>query len=465
MKPLAETDKKRVIILGAGFAGMYTALKLEKRLGRDTPADIVLIDRNPFHLFTPMLHETAAGLIPRGLILTPIRRVVRGRRIHFLRARVDDIDLEARTVQLCCGQITYDVLVIALGSVTNFYGNESVRQRAMEMKFGGDAEQVRCHIIDHLEAATQVADPAQRRRLLTFVVVGAGCTGVETVTELHEFIEHVHADQYSEIDHDELRTVLVEVRDRVLPEMDTGLAETAQQRMRRMGIDLMLGTTVTRYDGARLEFAGDRPPLPTNTVVWTAGVRAPDVVRRLPVEKDRIGRIVVGHDLAVPGRPGVYAMGDAAHAVHPESGEVYAPTAQVAYRQTPIVAANIAADVRGENGGPDGHQVFDFDYIGDLVSLGKLSGVANPYGLKLRGFLAWGMWKFYYLSQLVGWQNRLRVVLNWLLALLFPRASTLPSECAAECIHELCPPPAAAVSREDKRATQELHDRAPGGKM
>lgn len=431
------TGRKRVVILGAGFAGLYTALKLEKRLGRDTAAEIVLVDRNPFHLFTPMLHEAAAGLIPRGLILAPIRRVIQGRRIDFLRARIDGIDLEARTVDLCCGQIEYDVLVIALGSVTNFYGNDSVRDRALEMKFAGDAELVRCHIIDHLEAATQVDDPERRRRLLTFVVVGAGCTGVETVTELHEFIEHVHADQYPEIDHDELRTVLVEVRDRVLPEMGPDLAEAAQQRMRRMGIDLMLDTTVTRYDGARLEFEGDRPPLPTDTVIWAAGVRAPDVVRDLPLEVDGLGRIVVGHDLAVPGRSGVYAMGDAAHAEHPETGEVYAPTAQVAYRQAPIVAANVAADLRGEDG-QNGHRVFDFDYIGDLVSLGKLSGVANPYGLKLRGFVAWGMWKFYYLSQLAGWQNRLRVVLNWLLALLFPRSSTLPSECAEECVHDLC---------------------------
>jgi NADH dehydrogenase len=128
-------------------------------------------------------------------------------------------------------------------------------------------------------------------------------------------------------------------------------------------------------------------------------------------------------------------MGDAAHAEHPHTGEVYAPTAQVAYRQSPVVAANITADLRGE----DGHEVFDFDYIGDLVSLGKLSGVANPYGLKLRGFVAWLMWKFYYLSQLVGWQNRLRVVLNWVLALFFPRSSTLSSEYSEECIHELCP--------------------------
>ncbi|HSJ59468.1 MAG TPA: FAD-dependent oxidoreductase, partial [Anaerolineae bacterium] len=359
----------------------------------------------------------------------------RGSRIHFLRARVDRIDLDARRLDLCCGGMTYDILVIALGSVTRFYGLDSVEARALEMKFAGDAEAVRCHIINHFEAATRVTDPAERRRLLTFVVVGGGCTGIETVTELHEFIEQVHAEQYPELDHEEMRTVLVEIREKVLPEMGESLSEAAERRMHQMGIELMLNTTVADYDEMGLTFAGGRAPLPTDTVVWAAGVRAPDVVRDLPLEKDKIGRIVVGSDLVVPGRPEVYAMGDNAHAVHPTKNEVYSPTAQVAYRQSPVVAANIAADLRGDGE----HKVFDFDYIGDLVSLGKLSGVANPYGIRLRGVLAWGMWKFYYLSQLVGWQNRLRVVLNWLLALFFPRSSALSYECSEECVQELCP--------------------------
>jgi NADH dehydrogenase len=216
--------------------------------------------------------------------------------------------------------------------------------------------------------------------------------------------------------------------------MDRSLSRRALRRMKKMGIDVMLNTRVTTLTEAGLVFASEREPLPAGTVIWTAGVATPPVLQDLPLEKDRIGRIRVNGDLTVPGWPSVYVMGDAAHARHPETAEVYPPTAQVAYRQAPVVAANIVTDLKG-----DSHRIFDFTYIGDLVSLGSLSGVADPFGVKLRGFPAWVMWKFYYLVSLVGWQNRLRVSLNWLLALLFPTASALSHGCSPACDGELCP--------------------------
>lgn len=423
---------KRVLILGAGFAGLYTALRLEEALGEDAPAEITLIDRNHFHLFTPLLHEAASGVIHPGLIMTPIRRVVDGKRINFLRARVDDIDLDAQEVTLCCLKKPYDILVITLGSDTNFYGTDSVRERALEIKRAHDADDLRCHLINRFEAATREGDPQRRERLLTFAVVGGGCTGVETVTEVREFLMHLREEQYPSVAPDEVRTVLVEIQDRVLPQMDRTLSRTALPRMKRMGIEVLLNTTVTELTDSKLVFADRRDPLPTDTVVWAAGVKAPPVLEDVPVQKDRMGRIVVDRDLSVPGRPNVYVLGDVAHARHPETDEIYPPTAQVAYRQAPVAAANIAADI---NGGE--HRDFDFTYIGDLVSLGRLSGVADPFGFKLRGTLAWAMWKFYYLLGLVGWQNRLRVALNWLLELLFPIHSALSYECTPECDKEL----------------------------
>ncbi|MGD8244538.1 MAG: hypothetical protein PVG25_11005 [Anaerolineae bacterium] len=162
-------------------------------------------------------------------------------------------------------------------------------------------------------------------------------------------------------------------------------------------------------------------------------MKAESVLDALPLGKDRIGRVVVNSDLRVPDRSNVYVIGDAAHARHPKTHEVYPPTAQVAYRQAPLVAHNIAADVSGGQ-----RKEFDFTYIGDLVSLGRLSGVADPFGFKVRGVFAWGMWKFYYLLSLVGWQNRVRVAINWLLALLFPANSALAQECTPECTEELC---------------------------
>lgn len=244
---------------------------------------------------------------------------------------------------------------------------------------------------------------------------------------------HLRKEQYPSVAPDEVRTVLVESQDRVVPQMDRTLSRTALRRMKQMGIEPMLNTAVTGIADGALTFADGRSPLPTDTIIWAAGVKAPAVLEPLPVEKDRMRRIAVGSDLTVPGRPEVYVLGDAAHAHHPETREVYPPTAQVAYRQARVAAANIAADIRGGERRP-----FDFVYIGDLVSLGRLSGVADPFGVKLRGPLAWAMWKFYYLLSLVGWQNRLRVALNWLLALLFPTNSALAHECTPECADELC---------------------------
>lgn len=426
-------DKKQVLILGAGFAGLNTALDLDRALAPAAPVEITLIDRNHFHLFTPLLHEVATGVIPPGLILAPIRRVLRKTRVSVLRARVQGIDLERQTVALCCEEKPYDILVIALGSVTNFYDLDSVREKALEMKHARDVEEVRCHIVNRFEAATREKDPKLRERLLTVAVVGAGCTGVETVTEVREFLVHLRKEQYSTIPPEEVRTALIEVQDRVLSQMDRTLSRTALRRMERMGIDVMLNTIVTDFTDVGLVFANDKEPLPTDTVIWTGGVKAPPVVEALPLEKGRMGRIVVEDDLSVPRMPNVYVIGDAAHAHHPKTREIYPPTAQVAYRQAPVVAHNIAADIEGGE-----REVFDFTYIGDLVSLGRLSGVADPFGVKLSGALAWAMWKFYYLISLVGWQNRARVAFNWLLALLFPSNSALAHECAPECAEELC---------------------------
>jgi NADH dehydrogenase len=350
-----------------------------------------------------------------------------------VRARIEAIDLDTKTVSFCCSLMPYDILVIALGSVTAFYGLDSVRNEALQLKTADDVDRLHCHIINRFEAAIREQDPSHRRQLLTFAVVGGGCTGVETVAEVHEFAMHLGEEQYPELAPSEIRTTLVETQDRVLPQMDRTLSRTSVRRLHKMGVDLMLNTQVAGYEEGKLLFSGNHEPLPADTLVWTAGVRVNPVLEGLPVEKDRMGRIVVDSDLRVPNRPEVYVIGDAAHAVHPDTGEVYPPTAQVAYRQAPVAATNIAADLTGGS-----HQAFDFTYIGDLVSLGRFSGVADPFGLKLRGPLAWLMWKFYYLLTLVGWQNRLRVALNWTLALLFPAHTTLPNQCDPHCDDELC---------------------------
>jgi NADH dehydrogenase len=310
---------------------------------------------------------------------------------------------------------------------------ESVREKALELKSVGDADRLRCHIVNRFEAAIRETDAQRRHRLLTFAVVGGGCTGVETVTELHEFLAQLREEQYERIDPNEVRTVLVEAQDRVLPQMGRRLSRASVRRIQKMGIEVMFNTPVKGLSEEGLQFANGQSALPADTVVWVAGVRAHPVVDDLPVEKDRLRRIVVDEGLRIKDYPNIYVLGDAAHARHPATMEIYPPTAQVAYRQAKVAAANIVADITG---GP--RQIFDFTYIGDLVSLGRLSGVADPFGIRLRGFSAWLMWRFYYLLSLVGWQNRLRVAVNWLLALLFPANSSLPAQCPPDCAGELC---------------------------
>ncbi|MCP4515925.1 MAG: FAD-dependent oxidoreductase, partial [Delftia sp.] len=224
-----------------------------------------------------------------------------------------------------------------------------------------------------------------------------------------------------------------EAQERVLSQMGDSLSQKSERRMGKMGIELMLGAQVSGMSDRGVEFAGEQEPLPCETLVWTAGVRAHPLLDSLPLEKDRMGRVLVGSDLSAPGSPNVYVLGDAAHARHPQTDKVYPPTAQVAYRQAGVAAANIHADLLG---GP--RRVFDLTYIGDLVSLGSWSGVADPFGLKLWGPPAWLTWKFSYLLPLIGWQNRLRVAVNWFLALFSPLNSSLPHQCTPDCDTELC---------------------------
>ncbi len=252
---MTENGRKQVLILGAGFGGLYTALRLEKSLSKDASVEITLVDRNHFHLFTPLLHEAASGVIPLDLILAPIRRILHGKQIRFLRGWVEEIDLETKQITLCNRQMAYDILVIALGSVTNFHGLETVRECALEIKNASDADNMRCQVIDRFEAAMHETDPDRRQKLLTFVVVGGGCTGVETVTEIREFLMHLRREQYADISPEEVRTVLVEIQDRVLPQMDRSLSRRALRRMQKMGIEVMLNTRVTKLTDDGLEFA------------------------------------------------------------------------------------------------------------------------------------------------------------------------------------------------------------------
>lgn len=404
---------KRIVILGAGFGGLYVARHLQKLL-RPQEAEVLLIARHNFHLFTPMLHEVTSGSIEPRHVVWPVRLLGRRWRVTFLERQVEAIDLNGRQVLTDRGAVPYDLLILALGSVTNYYGLQPPPQ-VFQFKALKDAVRLRNHLIGCFERAEQEADPGRRRTLLTFLVAGGGCTGVELTAEIHDFLFQSLLRYYSRIARDEVRIVLLEATHRIIPCVGDGLAALALQKLQQKRVEVKLETPVTELlpDGVVL---ADGEKIRGETIVWTAGVRANPVIEVLPVAKDRLGRVLVNAYLALPDHPDVYALGDCAHSADPSTGEPLPPTAQVAVQQAAALARNLARRLRGEKPLP-----FRYHHQGDLVSLGSRYGVGEIRSFRFSGFIAWLLWRTVFLAKMIGIKNRLRVALDWTISLCFGR--------------------------------------------
>ncbi|MBI3002567.1 MAG: NAD(P)/FAD-dependent oxidoreductase [candidate division NC10 bacterium] len=405
----------RILILGAGFGGLFTALELTRRLRREEAVEIVLLDARNFHLFSPLLHEVTSGSVEPRHVVWPIRSIRRRRPLTFERRAVRSIALDRRRVLTDRGEVAYDSLVIALGSTTNYFGARGAAEKAFSFKSLHDAVRLRNHLLEMYEQADLERDPERRRRLLTFVLVGAGCTGVELATELWDLIRGPLARSYPRVDPGEGRVVILEATQRVIPCVSDRLAALGLEKLRAKGIEVRLQApaVAVRDEGVEL---GDAEVLPTATVIWTAGVKANPVVEALPVERDKLGRVVVDEHLQVPPFPGVFAIGDAAHCWDPGLQAPLPPTGQVAVQQARAVARNIARELQGKPKEP-----FRYRHQGDLVSLGTGDGVGEIAGLAFSGLPAWLLWRSVFLAKLIGWKNRVRVALDWVIAAFFPR--------------------------------------------
>jgi NADH dehydrogenase len=406
---------RQVVILGAGFGGLYAALHLEKALRRERSVRIVLLDKENYHLFAPMLHEITSGGVEPRHVVRPLRPLFRKTRVDFRRAGIRAIDLEGRRILTDHGEVGYDYLVIALGSTTNFFGVEGVEAKTFTFKTLKDAVRLRNHLLEMFERADLEPDPRARRRLLTFCLVGAGCTGVELATELQDLIRKTLLPNYPRVDEREVRLVLPEASGRIIPCVSNRLAWLGLEKLRRKGIEVRLHTPVIAVSDGAVTLA-DGKVLPTETVVWTAGVKANPIVEGLPVEKDKLGRVIVDEYLELPQFPGVLALGDCAHFWDPRLQAPLPPTAQVAVQQARAVADNIARAVRGQAKWP-----FDYHHQGDLVSLGTGDGVGEIGGVAFSGLPAWLLWRAVFLGKLIGWKNRIRVALDWIVGALFER--------------------------------------------
>ncbi|MGD9857816.1 MAG: NAD(P)/FAD-dependent oxidoreductase [Planctomycetaceae bacterium] len=411
-------DTTRIVIIGGGFAGTAIALNLEKKFRRDPSVEITLIDSENFFTFTPLLPEVPSGSIQPKHIVFPLRALLK--RTKVKQAEVKSIDLERRVVVAAhcnaCGNepAPFDQLVLALGSVPNFFGLEGVAEHALTIKSLADATSLHAHVIDKLEHADLQSDAAARRRLLTFVVAGGGFAGVETLAELNDFVRGAQR-YYPNCAPEDVRMVLVHSGNRILPEVSESLSAYALQKLRSRGVEVLLETRVLGCTPDAVQLSGGTE-LPIGTFVWGAGTAPSPMLDRLDLPRTRNGRIEVDATMAVKDRPGVWAVGDSATIPDVVTHGTCPPTAQYALRQGKRLAENIAAFLRGEEPQP-----FRFQALGLLAGLGRRCAVAEICGWKFSGFIAWWLWRTIYLMKLPGFERKLRVAIDWTLDLVFPR--------------------------------------------
>lgn len=408
----------RILVLGAGFAGVAVARSLERRL-RANEAAITIVSRDNFTLFTPMLPEVSAGGLETRHVVTPVRAQLR--RARFVLGDVSALDLGARSVTVTHSitgaqqTLPYDQLVLALGSVTSTFGIPGVGEHALPLKTLEDAERLRNRAIASLELAAVTSDPAERARLLTFVIVGGGYTGAEGTGEWVDLFRSI-VPFYPTIARREVRIVLIEAGPALLAGLPPAMGRYTAKNLASRGVEVHVGDAVTALDERAIRLASGTE-IPTATVLWSAGVRPSPVLRDLPLPHARNGAVVVNRDFSVSGLPGTWALGDCAWIPMKTAGEWYPMTAQHAIREGPALAYNIAAALHGRPTRP-----FDFTALGTMASLGGRRGVASlAGGLVLTGFPAWFLWRTYYLLRLPGLDRKVRVALDWLLGLIFRR--------------------------------------------
>jgi NADH dehydrogenase len=406
----------RILVLGGGFGGLHAALHLERIVGSQANVDITLVSRDNFFLFTPMLHEVAASDLDITHIVSPIRTLLK--RTTVFVGDVESIDLTRKRVVVSHGfdrhshELVYDHVVVALGSITNFYGLPGLEQRALTMKTLGDAIHLRNRVIATLEEGdTECA--AGGDGLLTFTVAGGGFAGVETIAGLNDFVREA-LKFYPRLTPDRIRMVLVHSGSVILPELGDKLGAYAQQKLARRGVEIVTNAKVAAVSESGVTLADGRH-IPSRLLVWTAGTSPHPLIHDLPCTLDR-GRIVVDETLAVPGWPGVWAVGDCAVVPDTRTGKPYPPTAQHALREAKTVAKNIEAAMRGRSTEP-----FSFRTLGQLAAIGRRTGVARIFGFNFSGFLAWWLWRTIYLSKLPRLEKKIRVAIDWTLDLIFTK--------------------------------------------
>lgn len=418
--PYSQAGTK-ILILGGGFGGLYTALSLGQRLQGNRDVSILLLDRNDFFTFWPMVPEVISGSIDILHLLRPLRGRLLQKGVQFIRAGVEDVDLENHIVHTSAGPIPFDKLVIALGWKTAFFSTPGAAEHALQLESIKDAVQIRNRVIECFEeaAAAHLEETSPDKVKLGFVVVGGGSSGVEAAANISGLISTL-LPQYPFLDHNNVRLSIVQAHGDVLPQMEPALRHTAAGRLKDERVEVVTGTKVTAVhkDGVTLQ---DGRRIPANSVVWAAGVEPNPITRKIyRATPDHKGRLQTDEYLRLEGRSGVYTLGDIA-AVSSE-GQPVPPTAQAATQEAECAAHNLAAEILGRPLKP-----FKYEYLGQLVELGGKFAVSQVMGVRLSGMVAQLLWRGVYLYKLGDNKDRVKVVGDWILDLAWePEAVRIP---------------------------------------
>jgi NADH dehydrogenase len=412
---MSKTKKKRILVLGGGFTGMYALKELRKRFGYNSSYEIALINENNYFLFTPLLHEVATGGISVNNAIEPLRKVARKFFDKFYLGKVESVDLEKQVVKTSTSSITYDYLVLALGSTSFFYNVKGAEKYSYTLKSLDDALELKDHFLCAFEKASMTEDKAEKKKLLHFVVVGGGPTGVELASEMQELFTKTFSKYFSEDLVKLAKVCLVQNGKVLLPQFSDYFQHKSYQALvEKHKIKVILSDGVKQVGKDFVELASGKI-LETYTPIWTAGVAPVEVNFKQSVEKDRKGRIVVNQFSQIEGYGNVFVGGDMAAYTDPDDG-VLPATAQVASRQGPSIARNMH---RLENGKE--LAVFDFTEVGKMVSLGRWKALAQVKKMKFAGHFAWWLWRTIYLIKLISFPKKLKVVIDWTIGIFSTR--------------------------------------------
>jgi len=429
----------RVVILGGGFGGVLTARTLAKEAkASGLDLRITLVDKNNYFLFTPMLPEVGTGILESQHIMQSLRDATREIGVTFYQAAVTQLDAPNRTVTTDVGVIPYDVLVIALGATTNYFGMKDVEAVAFTFKDMPDAVRFHTRVLQMLKQADRVPDAMKRTALLSFVIAGGGLTGVELAADLADFLAQTMHKEYPRLAPADASITVVEAMSTLLPGMEPAVQQLTQAHLEAKGVRVLLDTPVSGAtpDAVKTEKAGD---LPLGTLIWTAGIAGNPLLKSFPFEITRGTRILCDETLQVTNWQGVYALGDCSFVNNVITSKPYAQSAQIAEQEAKHVAANVLRDIRGQL-----LQPFTYDPLGVLISLGDRYSIVDVRHLRLSGLPGYLTWKALYLAKLPSWRNRITVLSDWLVGTVAGRSTV--QRAPAPGTDTTVPTPAAPVT-------------------